>query len=136
MLLRDVRLKYLGTTLAESLDLGHISGRVERPDIFAHLLHMAGDEDSPGEETQPPSGLQTPQSLQVTATTQQKLPQGHCLLCKVLEGSGKLQELQPLYLTALGLQWSISKSIQPSLRTAGAHSYTLMLRSKVQMTPK
>lgn len=136
MLLLDVRLKYLGTTFAESLDLGHISSRVERPDIFAHLLHVAGDEDSPGQGTQPRSGQQTPESLRVTATTQQKIPQGHYLLRKVLEGSGKLQELQPLYLTALGHQRSISKSIQPPLRTAGTHSYTLMLRSEVQMTSK
>lgn len=75
--LLDIRLKYLGATLAESLDLGHIRSGVERPDVLAHLLHMAGNEDSPGEGTQPSSGQQTPQ---VTATTQQKLPQDHHLL--------------------------------------------------------
>lgn len=45
--------QYLGSTLAEPLDLGHISSGVERPSIFAHLLHMAGNEDSPGNVTQP-----------------------------------------------------------------------------------
>ena len=41
-----------------------------------------------------------------------------------------------LYLTALGHPWSIFKSIQLPLCTAGAHGYTLMLRSKVQITSK
>lgn len=34
------------------------------------------------------------------------------------------------YLIASGHQWSIFKSIQTPLRTAGAHSYILMLGSK------
>lgn len=45
--------QYLGSTLAEPLDLGHISSGVERPSVFAHLLHVAGNEDSPGNVTQP-----------------------------------------------------------------------------------
>lgn len=56
------------------------------------------------------------------------------ILCsaKPWRGLESSESCRPLYLTALGHQRSIFKSIQPPLRTDEADSYTLMLRTKVQ----